>query len=209
MDITLIEELLEKSAQFGFLVLLLSSFIENIFPPFPGDTVTVYYAFLAGRGRISPWSLMAIIPGSLASMMLVYILGRGQARRWVEKRNPFFFRRRALGRTERLFERYGDRLIIIGRFLPSIRALINLFAGMAHVTPVKMISYSLVGLSLWNGFLFGMAYGAGRELDNILHVLKIYYRSTTVLVVLCMVILTIVMVRRKRTPHKGQDEWKE
>ena len=206
MDSALIEEFLAKSAQCGFLVLLISSFLENIFPPFPGDTVTVYYAFLAGRGKISPWFLAAVIPGSLASIMLVYLLGRGKARRWIEVRNPFFFRRRTLQRTERLFERYGDRLIITGRFLPSVRAFINLLAGMAHVAPAKMISYSLVGLSLWNGFLFVTAYGAGRELDNILHILKIYYRSTTILVVLIAVILAIALKRRARIHNSGHDE---
>ena len=31
-------------------VLLVSSYVENIFPPLPGDTVTVFGAYLVGRG---------------------------------------------------------------------------------------------------------------------------------------------------------------
>ena len=49
----IISFLLPKNDLFLYVFLFFSAIIENLFPPIPGDTITVFGAFLVGTGRLS------------------------------------------------------------------------------------------------------------------------------------------------------------
>src|SRR5215207_3336263 len=60
-----------------YLVLAATAAVENVFPPFPSDTVVAFGSFIAARGHGSAvGSFLATWAGNIAGAMLMYALGR-------------------------------------------------------------------------------------------------------------------------------------
>ncbi len=55
--------------------------------------------------------------------------------------------------TKNFFARHGGKTIFISRFIPVVRHLISIPAGLARMRLIPFIIYTAVGATLWNGFL--------------------------------------------------------
>lgn len=55
--------------------------------------------------------------------------------------------------TKKFFDRHGGKTIFICRFIPVVRHLISIPAGLARMSLVPFILYTVVGATLWNSFL--------------------------------------------------------
>lgn len=138
-------------------ILLVSAFIENLFPPFPGDTMTLAGAFLAGEGNIGYMGvLISATSGGLLGMLALFYLGRSKGREFFEHRDGNYFGRQALVKVESLFQKYGDSILLISRFLAGVRSAIAIAAGLGNVRPYRMAGLSLISFLLWNGMLVGL-----------------------------------------------------
>ena len=60
----------------AYFVLFVSAFVENVFPPIPGDTVTVLGAYLVSQGHLGFWGVyLSTSTGSLCGFATMYYLG--------------------------------------------------------------------------------------------------------------------------------------
>lgn len=117
----------------AYVILFFTTLAENLFPPFPGDTITLISAYLVGIGVLDIWWTYGITTaGSLAGFLILYILGALVGRRYFSRKNFRYFSRQSIQRVEELFERRGVIIIALNRFLSGIRALISLVAGIAE-----------------------------------------------------------------------------
>ena len=158
----IIEYLLPESDLFLYIFLFISSIIENLFPPIPGDTITVFGAFLVGTGRLS-FSLvyLATTAGSVIGFMLLVLTGRFVEREFFMRKNYRFFPAQSIASAERWFARYGYIVVLINRFMPGIRSVISLVSGITRLNLLYVFLLTLVSASIWNliwiqaGFLLG------------------------------------------------------
>jgi len=135
-----------------YFVLLISTIVENLFPPFPGDTVTLIAAYLAGTGVLNVWLTYGVTTaGSLAGFYFLYIVGRVYGRTFFFRKNYRFFNRETIHRVENLFEHRGVMLIVMNRFLSGLRAVISLVAGIAKYDWHVVLGLGFVSCILWNG----------------------------------------------------------
>ena len=103
--------------------LSVSAFVENIFPPFPGDTITAYGAFLVGTGRLDfHWVYISTTAGSFLGFMSLFWIGLYVGRRFFIEQDYRFLKAKDIIRAEEWYRRYGYLLIGINRFLPGIRS---------------------------------------------------------------------------------------
>ena len=159
---TIIDYLLPKNDMFLYIFLFLSSIIENLFPPIPGDTITVFGAFLVGTGRLD-YVLVFLVTtaGSVAGFMILAILGRLISREFFIKRNYKFFSAASIVSAEAWFERYGFWVILINRFLPGIRSVVSIVSGITKLKLFHVFFLSLASAAVWNliwiqvGFVLG------------------------------------------------------
>jgi membrane protein DedA with SNARE-associated domain len=151
---------LSGPASYGFL--FLSSYVENLFPPAPGDTFTVIGAVLAGRGQLSflPAYLSTLL-GSVAGFMTCYAIGRRWGREWFHGRRSRIFSGEHLERVERWFGRYGLWVLVFNRFLSGFRSVVSFAAGMARMDAWKVFLLALVSCAAWNGLLMRLGLWAG------------------------------------------------
>ena len=153
-----LSDLAHNHAGWVYLFIFFSCVLENIFPPYPGDAVVFGGAFLAGTGELYlSIVFLATFLGSLSGAMLLYSLGKRGARKLFIFHTGIFFNEEQLKKIENWFRKYGEKILIISRFVAGVRSGIALAAGIGNINLKKMAIYTGVSVLLWNGILTGVA----------------------------------------------------
>lgn len=143
--------------------------VENLVPPVPADTFVLLGGFLTALGQVDAWTVFLVTWGSnVASALAVYEAGHRYGR-------PFFRTRvgrhllssRQLDRLQRFYERWGIPAIFFTRFLPGLRAVVPVFAGVTHQRFLLVLPPLAVASGIWYGVLVWLGSVAGRNLDQI------------------------------------------
>jgi membrane protein DedA with SNARE-associated domain len=186
-----------------YFFLFLSSIIENIFPPIPGDTITVFGAFLVGVGRLNYFGVyLSTTSGSVIGFMLLFLLGKFLGRKFFHEKNYKHFSIEKIEKTEKWFQKYGIWIIIANRFLPTIRSVISLVAGISELNTTKVFIYSLISASAWNliwihtGYLLG--YRWHRVKEKFLDIIMKYDIIVGITLVLIVIIFLIYRKFKKK-----------
>jgi membrane protein DedA with SNARE-associated domain len=170
----MLEELLRyletSEGPLAYVVLAVSAALEYVVPPFPGDTVTLFGCFLAtsaGYHLVLVHGVMTI--GSVAGGALAFAFGQYIGHR--EDRWPAFLRgertRRAIARVRARFERHGGAYLAINRFVPALRGVFFVAAGIAEVPLWKVIVFGGVSAAAWNGLILALGYSFGRNWERL------------------------------------------
>jgi membrane protein DedA with SNARE-associated domain len=183
----------------GLALLFLSACIEYLFPPFPGDMITVFGAFLvARRGWSGPAVFGAVTLGSALGCMLDYSVGRWLGRteeRWTRGRLHRF--RPKIDLLVDKFARHGAVYLAINRFIPSLRGLFFLAAGMARLAWWKVLAFGMLSALLWNALLLTLGLTVGRSWER-LHALVEEYALFASLALVVVVLIVLARRRLKR-----------
>lgn len=141
--------------------------MESMIFPVPSEAVMPFAGFLIYEGKMNWISvLIASSLGSFIGSYLSYIIGQKGGRPFIEKYGKYFLlNHHDLEITEKFFKKYGERTIFISRFIPIIRHLISLPAGIGEMNKKKFLIYTLIGATMWNMFLawVGFYFGAQWE----------------------------------------------
>jgi membrane protein DedA with SNARE-associated domain len=194
----------ERNHPIGFAVLAGSAMLEYVFPPFPGDTITLFGAVLiTGYGWSGIGIFAAVLAGSLAGSMFDYWIGLRLRRRPRAEQGPE--RRRAMDRLVARFERHGPAYLMINRFLPGIRAFFFVAAGMAGMRWRPVLLYGAASVMLWNGLLVFLGAAVGANLDSLEYFVKRYTTvAWIVLGGLLVAYLTWRIVKRRRASGSSE-----
>ncbi len=148
--------------------LLAGSFVEYVFPPFPGDTVVVAGAALVGAYGWSPWPVFAVTTaGAVAGAAVDFFFGRQIFRPLYERSAADTALHRRLEWVLDGFRRWGEAFLLLNRFFPGVRALFFVAAGMAGLRAGRSILFAALGAALWNALLLGAGWWAGRNVERL------------------------------------------
>ncbi len=189
-----------------YLFLGLCAYVENIFPPIPGDTITAFGAFMVGIGKLDfLWVYLSTTVGSLLGFLTLFKLGEILGRRFFIEKDYPFLRARDLLRAERWFAKYGYFLVAMNRFLPGVRSAVSLAGGVARLKPVWVVLLALLSCALWNliWILAGLYLGSHwQEVEAGLSLLLMKY-NLLVLILFALLALLIIFKRVTRA-RKGE-----
>lgn len=167
----------QHNGPLGWGVLGLSALIEYIFPPFPGDTVTLFGAFLiTAKGWSFAAVLISVLIGSGAGAMLDFHFGRWLKARELRTPGKHVERRALVNRLVKRFDRHGEMYIVLNRFLPGVRAVFFVAAGMAGMRWDRVLFWSLVSALLWNLALIGLGSLIGANFEDLVRFMSSYSR---------------------------------
>jgi len=187
-------------------VLFCSSLIEYIFPPFPGDVITLFGAWLVVKGIWSfPFAMGLVTLGSLIGAALDYFLGVWLGRRLdklpeqAEASRFTPLTREKYDLLKEKFLRHGAAYILLNRFLPGIRAFFFVAAGASKMSFLRVMFYALLSALCWNALILGAGYSVGANWDR----LKELFASYTVAVwcllgALAVGAVVYYLIRRRR-----------
>ena len=163
IDVHLVE-IVRQAGGWTYGVLGLIVFCETglvVLPLLPGDSLLFAAGALSAKpGGVLNVHLLAalLIAAAIAGDALNYAIGDRfgraiAARGWVKASH--------LERTQRFFERYGGRAIVLARFVPIVRTVAPFVAGMGTMPYRQFFVYNVAGgvawvlLFLYGGYLFG------------------------------------------------------
>ncbi len=149
------------------LFLGLTSLIETLFPPFPGDVVFVALAGLAWRSGM-PWWLMLSsgLAGCLVSTIVLDRIGRSQGLEKLEKLVIGTSGRNGLKKARAAIASKGVWILVASRFIPGIRSLLIIAASSSGISRNRVIFCAGSSAALWYGILTAAGYFAGSTLDG-------------------------------------------
>lgn len=147
--------------------LFFGAFVEYVVPPFPGDTVVVAgVALVVALGWPLTPVFTAVTLGAATGGLTAYGLGRWAARSGtVDRLGPK--KRAAVRLIVSRFERWGASYLAINRFVPGVRALFFVAAGLADLRPAPVLFWALVSATAWNALLVGLGIGVGGNVDTL------------------------------------------
>lgn len=183
----------------GWLALAGSAVIEYVFPPFPGDVITVLAASLVIAASWSWWGVLsALMLGSMIGCALTFELGVRWARRRQAKAGPPSKHAAALDRLVARFHRHGPAYLVLNRFVPGVRSLFFIAAGLAGMSRTAVYGYGALSALLWNLALLGAGLALGANYQRLEELVTTYTAVAIGVIVAAVVLYLAVGWWRKR-----------
>ena len=148
-----IQNLAEWPSVYGYVVVFLVVFAENMGLPVPGETMVLAAGMLASRPESSLSVLGVIITTILAAVLgdnLGFWLGRRWARGRIERGGRFLFLTpHALQVVEGYFNHYGSLTVFFARFVAGLRVVAALAAGTSTMPWPRFLMANSGGAVAW------------------------------------------------------------
>lgn len=116
----------------------------------PGDSLLFTAGFLASQDYLDIWIL---VPLMFVSAVLGdnagYIFGKKAGPKIFEKEDSYFFKKEYLTRAKVFFETHGGKTLILARFIPVVRTLVPILAGVGKMQYRWFMINNLIGALLW------------------------------------------------------------
>ena len=146
-----------------YILLYLSAVIENLMPPFPGDTITVFGAYLSGIGILNPFAVFSwTAAGNLTSNLIIYFLGRSRQSDLIRK-HKWIIDNRMLARAALFYRRWGVGALFVSRFLVGLRSIVPLFAGISRVRLRRFLLPIMISIAVQHVLLVYLGYSIGEN----------------------------------------------
>jgi membrane-associated protein len=158
-----LDSLLPHVPHYGYVLVFVVVFLNNIGFPLPGETILLGAGFILGKAAASLWQPMAA--GTVACFLggtCSFWLGRRLGHSGLEKVRWLHLTPEKVKWPERFFKRYGAKAVFIARFIalfPPVAA--NLLAGMSKMRWREFLFYNLAGSVAYTiayilvGYFFG------------------------------------------------------
>ena len=156
----------------GYAVLIVIVFSETgLLAGFflPGDSLLVTAGLLSAvDSSLNIWVLNGLL--SLAAVLgdsTGYWIGYHAGPKIFNRDDSFFFHRDHLARTQRFYDKYGAKTIVIARFVPIVRTFAPTVAGVGKMRYQKFLTYNVAGGAAWVMSMTLGGYFLGRSIPNI------------------------------------------
>ena len=159
--------------QLGYGGLVLFMFLENVFPPIPSELVMPFGGYTAARGDMHlGWVIVAGMAGSVLGAIPLYYLGhlvgRQRLERWADRHGKWLTVWGCdIAKAHEWFERRGGRAVFLARFVPGVRSLISIPAGVVHMPMWRFLLLTAIGTAGWASILAVAGYALGSRYEQI------------------------------------------
>lgn len=185
-------------------IIFLVSFIENIFPPIPGDTMLVFTAYLFGTFGYSLIFLFIFsLVGSIVGFMFTFTVGHHWGKAFFFETNHKWMPVNFLRRIEKKFNKYGLWVIFWNRLFLGMRAVIGVFSGISNIKWWITLILISASTAIYNFLLMMMGYYIGDNWDRVHMILKEYNIAAGIIL---FVLLIVWFFRREKfiVDYKGK-----
>jgi membrane-associated protein len=168
----------------------------------PGDSLLFTAGLFVAKGSLGAplWlTCLVLVVAAFAGNLCGYYIGRAAGPAIFDKPKSRLFKPQHVTKTQEFFDKYGNRAIVMGRFVPIVRTFITVMAGVGKMDARKFLSYSLLGGALWAAGVTLLGYWLGQFAfvrDNIELILVL-----VVLISVLPIVFEIVRARRKPGAH--------
>lgn len=190
--------------QFGYWGVFLLIALENIFPPIPSEVILTFGGYMTAQTNLTIQGVIAAsTAGSVFGAFVLYILGKildvNKLEVVIERYGRILrLTKNDIYRADAWFDKYGIWTVFFCRFIPLIRSLISIPAGMAKMNFWLFISFTTLGTIIWNTILINLGARLGENWEVIAARMD-HYSNYLYLVLFILFILLIGYQRKKRS----------
>ncbi len=180
--------------EFGYLGIAFLIMIENIFPPIPSEIILCFGGFMTTSTEMTVLGVViASTIGSLLGAIILYfagkILNKERLIKIVNGKVGKILRLKAkdIEMADRWFDKKGSITVFFCRFIPIVRSLISIPAGMSEMPFTKFIVLTTLGTIIWNTVLTILGSIMGENWVKIVEIMDTYSSITLVVLILIFV----------------------
>jgi membrane protein DedA with SNARE-associated domain len=147
-------------------------FLENVVPPVPSEVILPLAGFRARTGALNVWlAWPAATAGSVLGAIALYGLGAwlgyDRLHALAGKRWFFLTSQKDLDRGQRIFDRHGGKVVLLGRCVPVVRSLVSIPAGIVRMPLPRFLLLTAIGSGVWNALFIGLGWYLGDQWDRV------------------------------------------
>lgn len=195
--------------QFGYFGVAFLILIENLFPPIPSEVILTFGGFMTTSTELNiPWMIVAATVGAVGGAAILYGLGTlldvERLDKIVDKYgNILRITHEDIHKADSWFDRYGFWTVFFCRFVPLIRSLISLPAGMANMNFGLFLLFTTIGTLIWNTVLIYLGAVVGSQWESIVHYMDIYSNIAYVIIAIIGISVIIWYISKRKQPVKA------
>ena len=183
---------------YGYLGVFLMVAIENFFPPIPSEVILLFGGFMTTTTKLSILGMIiASTLGSLVGAIGLYYIGRIFNKERLKKiisgkiGKVLRLKNSDIDKADHWFDTKGYKTVFFCRFIPLIRSLISIPAGMSEMPVIKFLLYTTLGSLIWNtvSIIIGILVG-----ENWVSIVNIFNAYSQIVVIIILVILAIAII---------------
>jgi undecaprenyl-diphosphatase len=158
-------------APWGYVIVGLATFLENSVGAgviVPGETLVIVGGFYARIGELwLPLVALVAVTGAILGDNLGFWIGRRFGRGFLERHGRrLLVTPERLAAAERYYTRHGGKTVFLGRFVPVVRSVGFIVAGVAHMQWRRFLVYDVAGALIWGIGHSVLGYALGRSYER-------------------------------------------
>lgn len=178
-------------------ILFLMALESSIFPV-PSELVMIPAGYLAATGKMSVW--IVVLAGTVGSLIGAtvnyYVLGQWIGRPFLERYGKYLLiNHKKYLQAEDLFLKNDRLYTFLGRFIPVVRHLISIPAGMFRMNFPIFLLLTGLGAGLWCAILTLLGYYFGQDVVTLV---SQYTHEVSIAVVIGLVVFMVWFIRKKK-----------
>jgi membrane protein DedA with SNARE-associated domain len=170
--------------------------LGNIGVPVGTEIVVPVAGALAATGHLSSWPLAAAVAtaGEVVGGFILYAVGYYGGRPFVARWGKYLkLSEKKLDVFHAFYERHGNVVVFVCRFLPFVRGVSALPAGVSRMQKRYFLLYTLLGSAI---FCFGLAWLGNAFGEHIGTIVPLIHRFSTIAIALLLLALAAYVVAR-------------
>lgn len=190
---------------YGYLGVFLLIMIENVFPPIPSEVILLFGGFMTTYSKLSiVGMIVASTLGSLFGAIVLYYIGKlfnkDRLKKIISGKLGKILRLKAsdIDKADSWFDNKGNKTVFFCRFVPLIRSLISIPAGMSEMPILKFIIYTVVGSLIWNAVLIIVGSIVGENWTSILNILDTYSHVVVILLAIIFIVGIYIFYKKRK-----------
>lgn len=184
--------------QFGYMGILLLIMVENLFPPIPSEVILAFGGFMTTYSSMNLFgvvlfSTLGSLFGAVILYFVGYILNKDRLSKIVSGKIGKLLRLKStdIEKADGMFLKSGKKTVFFARFVPIVRSLISIPAGMSKMPFISFMIYTTFGTIIWNSVLVIIGRMLGSNWIKVVSIINEY--SSIVLIVLAIVFALIIL----------------
>lgn len=183
--------------KFGYLGIFLLILLENLFPPIPSEVILTFGGFMTISTSMNVFGVILVSTiGSLLGAIILYYLGKilnkERINRIIKSKYGKLLRIKSkdIEMADKWFDTKGRKTVFFCRFIPVVRSLISIPAGMSEMPLPQFTIYTFFGSLIWNTVLILIGAFAGDKKDYILSLLD----DVSNIVLIALIVIFVVLI---------------
>lgn len=180
--------------QFGYIGVFLLIAIENIFPPIPSEVILTFGGYMTTYSNLNvPLVILFSTLGSLVGAIVLYYIGKILNKERLKKivsgkiGKILCLKQDDIDKADAWFDKRGEKCVFFCRFVPIVRSLISIPAGMSEMKLSKFFLYTTIGSLIWNSVLVILGSIVGENWESIVNIFDTYSNIALIMLIILFI----------------------